>query len=79
MNDFFGLMGPLDKTWCDIFLIFGIFSLILLIVNFFVHLKDLMKDKNKGEAIVKFVLHLIYPFLFYIIYRMLYQLCVKVL
>ena len=79
MLDFFGLMGPLDKSWCDLFLLFGVISVIVLIVNFIMGLYDLAKEKDKLRAFAKFILQILYPFLFYIIYRMLYQLCIKTL
>lgn len=79
MLDFFGLMGPLDKSWCDVFLFFGILSIIVVFVNVVMGLFDLVKEKDKVRAFTRFIIQVLYPFLFYIIYRMLYQLCIKTL
>ena len=76
-NDFFGFMGPLDKRYCDIFFAFGVLSLISLVLGVVLGLMNLVTQKNKIQGIIHLILATIGPLLYYLVNRVLYQMCNK--
>jgi len=78
-NDFFGYMGPLNKKYCDIFFVFGIMSLISLVLGVVLGLMNLMTKKNKIEGTIHLILATIGPLVYYFMNRIFYQMCRKTL
>lgn len=76
-NDFFGYMGPLDKRYCDIFFALGVLSLISLVLGVVIGVMNLMSQKNKLVGAMNLVLATIGPLVYYLVNRVLYQMCVK--
>ncbi len=76
-NDFFGYMGPLDKRYCDIFFALGVLSLISLVLGVVIGVMNLMSQKNKLLGTMNLVLATIGPLVYYLLNRILYQMCVK--
>ena len=76
-NDFFGYMGPLDKKYCDIFFALGVLSLISLVLGVVIGLMNLMSQKNKLVGAMNLVLATIGPLVYYLVNRILFQMCVK--
>lgn len=76
-NDFFGYMGPLDKRYCDIFFALGVLSLISLVLGVAIGVMNLMSQKNKLVGAMNLVLATIGPLVYYLVNRVLYQMCVK--
>ena len=78
-NDFFGFMGPLDKKYCDIFFALGVLSLISLVLGVVIGLMNLMTQKNKLMGFMNLVLATIGPLVYYLVNRVLFQMCSKTL
>lgn len=78
-NDFFGYMGPLDKKYCDIFFALGVLSLISLVLGVVIGLMNLMTQKNKLMGFMNLVLATIGPLVYYLVNRVLFQMCSKTL
>jgi uncharacterized membrane-anchored protein len=76
-NDFFGYMGPLDKRYCDIFFALGVLSLISLVLGVVLGLMNLMSQKNKMVGFMNLVVATIGPLVYYLVNRVLYQMCNK--
>lgn len=76
-NDFFGYMGPLDKKYCDIFFALGVLSLISLVLGVVIGVMNLMSQKNKLVGAMNLVLATIGPLVYYLVNRILFQMCVK--
>ena len=76
-HDFFGYMGPLDRKYCDIFFVLGIFSLISLVLGVVLGLMNLMTQKNKVMGFMNLVLATIGPLVYYLMNRVLFQMCVN--
>jgi len=76
-NDFFGYMGPLDKRYCDIFFALGVLSLISLVLGVVLGLMNLMSQKNKMVGFMNLVVATIGPLVYYLVNRVLYQMCTK--
>jgi hypothetical protein len=76
-NDFFGYMGPLDKKYCDIFFALGVLSLISLVLGVVIGLMNLMSQKNKLMGFMNLVLATIGPLVYYLVNRVLFQMCIK--
>ncbi len=76
-NDFFGYMGPLDKKYCDIFFALGVLSLISLVLGVVIGLMNLMTQKNKLMGFMNLVLATIGPLVYYLVNRVLFQMCIK--
>jgi len=76
-NDFFGYMGPLDKRYCDIFFALGVLSLISLVLGVAIGVMNLMSQKNKLVGAMNLVLATIGPLVYYLVNRVLYQMCNK--
>ena len=76
-NDFFGYMGPLDKRYCDIFFALGVLSLISLVLGVVLGLMNLMSQKNKMVGFMNLVVATIGPLIYYLVNRVLYQMCNK--
>ena len=76
-NDFFGYMGPLDKRYCDIFFALGVLSLISLVLGVVLGLMNLMSQKNKMVGFMNLVVATIGPLVYYLVNRILYQMCSK--
>jgi hypothetical protein len=76
-NDFFGYMGPLDKKYCDIFFALGVLSLISLVLGVVIGVMNLMSQKNKLLGGMNLVLATIGPLVYYLVNRILFQMCVK--
>lgn len=76
-NDFFGYMGPLDKRYCDIFFALGVLSLISLVLGVVLGLMNLMSQKNKMVGFMNLVVATIGPLIYYLVNRVLYQMCSK--
>lgn len=76
-NDFFGYMGPLDKRYCDIFFVLGVLSLISLVLGVVLGLMNLMSQKNKIVGFMNLVVATIGPLVYYLVNRVLYQMCTK--
>ncbi len=76
-NDFFGFMGPLDKRYCDIFYGLGILSLISLVLGVMLGLINLSMSKNKIQGVIHFTLATLGPIVYYLVNRVLYQMCSK--
>ena len=76
-NDFFGYMGPLDKKYCDIFFALGVLSLISLVLGVLIGLMNLMTQKNKLMGFMNLVLATIGPLVYYLVNRVLFQMCIK--
>jgi uncharacterized membrane-anchored protein len=76
-NDFFGYMGPLDKRYCDIFFALGVLSLISLVLGVVLGLMNLMSQKNKMVGFMNLVVATIGPLVYYLVNRVLYQMCSK--
>lgn len=78
-NDFFGYMGPLDKRYCDIFFALGVLSLISLVLGVVLGLMNLMSQKNKIVGFMNLIVATIGPLVYYLVNRVLYQMCSKTL
>lgn len=76
-NDFFGYMGPLDRKYCDIFFALGVLSLISLVLGVVIGLMNLMSQKNKLMGFMNLVLATIGPLVYYLVNRVLFQMCIK--
>ena len=76
-NYFFGYMGPLDKRYCDIFFALGVLSLISLVLGVVLGLMNLMSQKNKMVGFMNLVVATIGPLVYYLVNRVLYQMCNK--
>ena len=76
-NDFFGYMGPLDKRYCDIFFALGVLSLISLVLGVVLGLMNLMSQKNKMVGFMNLVVATIGTLVYYLVNRILYQMCNK--
>jgi len=76
-NDFFGYMGTLDKKYCDIFFALGVLSLISLVLGVVIGLMNLMSQKNKLMGFMNLVLATIGPLVYYLVNRVLFQMCIK--
>ncbi len=76
-QDFFGYMGPLDKKYCDIFFALGVLSLISLVLGVVLGLMNLMSQKNKMVGFMNLVVATIGPLVYYLVNRILYQMCNK--
>lgn len=76
-QDFFGYMGPLDKKYCDIFFALGVLSLISLVLGVVLGLMNLMSQKNKMVGFMNLVVATIGPLVYYLVNRVLYQMCNK--
>ena len=76
-NDFFGYMGPLDKKYCDILFALGVLSLISLVLGVVIGLMNLMTQKNKLMGFMNLVLATIGPLVYYLVNRVLFQMCIK--
>tara|TARA_A100001388_G_C28590414_1_gene413178 strand:+ start:141 stop:383 length:243 start_codon:yes stop_codon:yes gene_type:complete len=78
-NDFFGYMGPLDKRYCDLFFVLGVLSLISLVLGVVLGLMNLMSQKNKIVGFMNLIVATIGPLVYYLVNRVLYQMCSKTL
>lgn len=76
-NDFFGFMGPLDKKYCDIFFVLGVLSLISLVLGVVMGVMNVMTHKNKLMGFMNLVVATLGPLVYYLVNRMLYQMCNK--
>ena len=70
-------MGPLDKKYCDIFFALGVLSLISLVLGVVIGLMNLMTQKNKLMGFMNLVLATIGPLVYYLVNRVLFQMCIK--
>ena len=69
--------GPLDKKYCDIFFALGVLSLISLVLGVVLGLMNLMSQKNKMVGFMNLVVATIGPLVYYLVNRVLYQMCNK--
>jgi len=76
-NDFFGYMGPLEKKYCDLFFALGVLSLISLVLGVVLGLMNLMSQKNKIVGFMNLIVATIVPLVYYLVNRVLYQMCSK--
>ncbi len=76
-NDFFGYMGPLEKKYCDLFFALGVLSLISLVLGVVLGLMNLMSQKNKIVGFMNLIVATIGPLVYYLVNRVLYQMCSK--
>ena len=76
-NDFFGYMGPLDKRYCDIFFALGVLSLISLVLGVVIGVLNVLTHKNKVMGFMNLVVATIGPLIYYLVNRVLYQMCSK--
>ena len=76
-NDFFGYMGPLDKRYCDIFFALGVLSLISLVLGVVIGVLNVVTHKNKVMGFMNLVVATIGPLIYYLVNRVLYQMCSK--
>ncbi len=75
------LFGPLDKSWCNIFVVIATFILLAFILGLFLIIFILVKKENKFilSNKIKLIWYTVLCLLSYIIYRILYQICIKTL
>ena len=76
-NDFFGYMGPLEKKYCDIFFALGVLSLISLVLGVVLGLMNVMTHKNKFQGFMHLIVATVGPLIYYLVNRILYQMCSK--
>lgn len=79
------LMGPLDKSYCSVFLILGLvmfFMLVSKIIMLFIVAISPMNSKNekyKGPVIFAGIIATLIVLLYYLVFRVLYNICNKVI
>ena len=73
------IMGPVDKSWCNIIWILGIFIFFLTLIGLVVSLFKIFKGKNKVLKIFLILFNTCIGLSVYILYRVLYQMCIKTL
>lgn len=78
---FDSLMGPLGKEYCILFYGVGVFIFLLMLVSIFAGILSIFNSKDKS---IKFVgvatiLNALTLLFIYLLYRMLYNICLKVL
>lgn len=81
MTLFNSLMGPLGKEYCILFYGVGVFIFLLMLVSIFAGILSIFNSKDKsikfvGVATIVNALTLLFM---YLLYRMLYNICLKVL
>ena len=81
MTLFNSLMGPLGKEYCILFYGLGVFIFLLMLVSIFAGILSIFNSKDKsikfvGVATIVNALTLLFM---YLLYRMLYNICLKVL
>ncbi len=76
-NDFFGYMGPLDKRYCDIFFALGVLSLISLVLGVVIGVLNVVTHKNKVMGFMNLLVATVGPLIYYLVNRVLYQMCNK--
>ena len=81
MTLFNSLMGPLGKEYCVIFYGIGIFIFLLMLVFIFGGLLSIVTNKEKNIKIIAAatIVNGLTLFLMYLLYRMMYNICLKVL
>jgi len=80
MNDIFNyFFGPVDKIYCNLYLIFTITSLLVLIWVFSMEIYLIIKNRKalKFSMVRNGVLLLVNMFVVYILNRIMYNMCMK--
>ena len=77
-NIFNSLMGPLDKKHCNILFYLGIFVLFLAILGFGNGIYFLLNKKTRHIGLAT-LFNSLFLVLFYYVYRILYNICIKTL
>ncbi len=72
-NTFF---GPLDKSYCNLFLFFSMLSLFTIVLTLIGIVAQLVMFKRKGFTPIQWTYALLGPLVFYIQNRLLYGMCV---
>ena len=78
-------MGPLDKSYCSLYLILGFFALFMIfskiiMLLMYIFSKEFKKDKKyKGAVIFVGIISILMFLLQYFLIRVAYTICVKVL
>lgn len=75
MHDMF--FGPLDKSYCNLFLFFAILGLVALILTVFGILFQLLMAKKKSFAPITWFYALVGPLILYLQNRLLYGMCLN--
>jgi len=78
MYFFDSIMSPLSKEYCSVYYILGIFLFILGIVYLILSLMYLFNSKTQMYSIVFFSNGITILFT-YVLYRIMYSICIKVL
>lgn len=75
LHDMF--FGPLDKKYCNIFLLFAMLALFTIVLTVIGILAQLFMFKKKAFTPIQWAYALIGPLVFYIQNRLLYGMCVN--
>lgn len=67
--------GPLDKSYCNLFLVFSMLALLTLVITVMTILTQLVFSKKRSFTPVTWMYALIGPLIFYIQNRLLYGMC----
>ena len=78
MNMMNNIMGPLGKEYCNIFYVLGIFIFILAVIGLVRSVFLFLDKKNRNYSLASLI-NSIMLFFIYLLYRMYYNICVKVL
>ena len=78
MNMMNNIMGPLGKEYCNIFYVLGIFVLVLAILGLVSFVVQFLDKKTRSNSLASLINSVILFFI-YLLYRMYYNICVKVL
>tara|TARA_B100001094_G_C18174804_1_gene797300 strand:+ start:358 stop:576 length:219 start_codon:yes stop_codon:yes gene_type:complete len=70
-------MGPLDKRYCDIFFALGVLSLISLVLGVVIGVLNVVTHKNKVMGFMNLLVATVGPLIYYLVNRVLYQMCNK--
>lgn len=81
MGLFDSLMGPLGKEYCILFYGVGVFIFLLMLVSIFAGILSIFNSKDKSTKFVGVatILNALTLLFMYLLYRMLYNICLKVL
>lgn len=74
-NLFNYFFGPLDKSYCNIFLFFAMLSLATIILTLIGIVAQILMFKKKGFTPIQWMYALLGPLVFYIQNRLLYGMC----
>ena len=81
MTLFNSLMGPLGKEYCILFYGVGVFIFLLMLVSIFAGILSIFNSKDKSTKLVGVatIVNALTLLFMYLLYRMLYNICLKVL